>query len=328
MNQLAAALNHVPKTDLGLFPTPLHRLKNLERDLKFQEIFIKRDDLNGLGPGGNKVRSLEFILGETLSLGSDTVIVYGPLQSNLCTLTACACAKLSLKCITIHNAEPPEEVEGNLLLNKLLDVESLYVGAISSEDRNHFALELAEKLKLEGKNPYIVENGGTTGVGALGYVSGCLELAAQVKERNLPIRSLFAPGGNGGVAAGLIYGNALLGRPFEIIIISVEHDSRTLANEIKKAIAQVEKVLDLPFNHQLEDVCRLVDDYRGLGWGANTAASEGFVHRLPQLEGIFIENIYTSKVLVGLEDFVAKDYVKKGICYLHTGGLGSLFSQY
>jgi 1-aminocyclopropane-1-carboxylate deaminase/D-cysteine desulfhydrase-like pyridoxal-dependent ACC family enzyme len=328
MNRLLAALNHVPKTGLGVFPTPLHRLKNLERDLNFQEIFIKRDDLNGLGPGGNKVRSLEFILGEAVSLGSDTVIVCGPLQSNLCTLTACACAKLGLKCITMHNAEPPEEFEGNLLLNALLNVESLYVGAVSAEERNRYALELTERLKAEGKKPYIVENGGTSGVGALGYVAGCLELAGQVKERNLPVKTLFAPGGNGGVAAGLIYGNVLLGRPFEIVIISVEYDSRTLANEIKKTIAQAEKVLGLPFNHQLEDVCRLVDDYRGQGWGINTVESESFVHRLPQLEGIFIENIYTSKVLVGLEDFVTQGYVKDGICYLHTGGIGSLFSQY
>lgn len=328
MEQLITALNRMARADLGIFPTPLHRLFNLERDLKFENIFIKRDDMNGLGPGGNKVRSLEYILGGALAANSDTVLVYGPLQSNLCTLTACACARLGLKCISIHNAEEPEVFDGNQLLNKLLNVESLFIGNVSSEERNQYAAELAAELKAQGKKPYIVENGGTTGIGALGYVSAAVELCGQVRDRNLPLKTVFAPGGNGGVAAGLIYGNALSGFPFEIVIISVEYDVQALSANIRQTIGQLEETLGLPFNYHLEDSCLISGDYRGQGWGANTMESERFVHRLPQLEGIFIENIYTSKVLVGLEDFVAKGKVKDGICYLHTGGGGSLFSQY
>lgn len=318
----------MPRVDLGLFPTPVHHMHNLERELDFHNIFIKRDDLTGLGLGGNKVRSLEFILGEAVGNGCDTVIVCGPLQSNLCTLTGSACAKLGLKCLSLHNAEPPRVCDGNLLLNKLLNLESLYLGNISAEERNAYAVQLAEKLTAEGKKPYIVQNGGTTGVGALGYVSACMELHAQVKEQNLPLKTIFAPGGNGGVAAGLIYGNALLGLPFEIVIISVELDAPSLTDAIGQTIEQAEELLGLPFGRSLEAACRIVDAYRGQGWGANTVESEGFVHRLPQLEGIFIENVYTSKVLVGLEDFVTKGRATDGVCYLHTGGTGSLFSQY
>lgn len=328
MDQLRMALKRMPRVDLGLFPTPLHHLHNLEQELGFQNIFIKRDDLNGLGLGGNKVRSLEFIMGEAVGEGCDTVIVYGPLQSNLCMLTACACAKLGLKCLSLHNAEPPCALDGNLLLNNLLGLGSLYLGTISAEERNEYAVKLAEKLTAEGKKPYIVQNGGTTGVGALGYVSACVELYSQVREQKLPLKTIFAPGGNGGMAAGLIYGNALLGLPFEIVVISVEMDARSLADAIRQTIGQAEELLGLPFEGRLEDVCRIVGDYRGQGWGTNTAESERFVHRLPQLEGIFIENVYTSKVLVGLEDFIAKGRVAEGVCYLHTGGLGSLFSQY
>lgn len=328
MDRLRMALKHIPRVELGLFPTPLHHLHNLERELGFQNIFIKRDDLNGLGPGGNKIRSLEFILGEAVSKGSDTVIVCGPLQSNLCTLTACACAKLGLKCYSLHNAEPPAEFTGNLLLNNLLGLESLYLGNISAQERNEYAVKLAENLKAEGKTPYIVQNGGTTGVGSMGYVSACLELYSQVKEQNLPLKTIFAPGGNGGIAAGLVYGNALLGLPFEIVIISVEMDAQSLADAIRQTIEQAEKLLGLPFARRLEDACHIVEDYRGQGWGVNTVESERFVHRLPQLEGIFIENVYTSKVLVGTEDYITKGRVSEGVCYLHTGGLGSLFSQY
>lgn len=328
MEKLAAAMNRMPRIKIGTLPTPLHRLENFGKELNFQQIFIKRDDMTGIGPGGNKVRSLEFILGEALRDGCDIVLVAGPLQSNLCTLTACACAKAGLQCISVHNGMKPDKFEGNLLLNKLLNVNAHYLGHVSSEIRNQHMIKLAEEYRTQGKKPYIIENGGTSGIGALGYVSACVELQKQVEEQKFPIKTIFAPGGNGGVATGLIYGNALLGMPFEIVIISVESDTPTLKSDINRTISQVEQTLGRPFEYQLEDVCQIVDEYRGEGWGANTIESELFVQRFPQMEGIFVENIYTSKVLVGMEDFIRKGRVKGGTCYLHTGGGGSLFSQY
>jgi len=328
MDKLTAALSKMARLELATLPTPLHRMKNFEDELGVSQIYIKRDDMTGLGPGGNKIRSLEFLLGEALRKNCDTILVAGPLQSNLCTLTACACAKARLRCITVHNGAEPKEHRGNLLLNRLLDVDAHYIGDVSSEIRSQYTRNLAKELQSQEKVPYIIENGGTSGIGALGYVSACVELRKQVNEQGLQVHTIFAPGGNGGVATGLIYGNALLGMPFEIVIISVESDSASLKNNISSTIAQVEQTLGLPFNRRLEETCQIVDSYRGEGWGVNTRESERFVHRLPRMEGIFVENVYTSKVLVGMEDFIRKKYVKKGACYLHTGGGGALFSQY
>ncbi|MGL5512780.1 MAG: pyridoxal-phosphate dependent enzyme, partial [Sporomusa sp.] len=279
METLATAMNRMPRIKIGTLPTPLHRLENFEKQLNFQQIFIKRDDMTGLGPGGNKIRSLEFILGEALHAGCDIVLVAGPLQSNLCTLTACACVKVGIRCITIHNGVKPDKFEGNLLLNKLLNVNAYYLGNVSSEIRNQHMVKLAEEYKEQGKRPYIIENGGTSGIGALGYVWACVELQKQVEEQKLPLKTIFAPGGNGGVATGLIYGNALLGMPFEIVIISVESDTTTLKSDIRRTISQVEQTLGLPFEHRLGDVCQIVDEYRGAGWGVNTVESEHFVQR-------------------------------------------------
>lgn len=321
-------IEELPRIELGSLPTPIERLQNFEKKLGVNNIYIKRDDLTGLGPGGNKIRSLEFILGEAVSQNCDTIIVAGPLQSNLCTLAACSCAKAGLKCITVHNGENPERAEGNLLLNKLLNVESHYLGNIPSKERNKYADELKVLLKEEGLSPYVIENGATTGMGAMGYVSAILEMKKQVDELNIPLKSIYAPGGNGGVAAGLIYGNALFGFPFEINIISVEYDKRTLAGEIKKVFDQLDVILATPLQYEISDICNIIDDYRGEDWGVNTKESEEMVHTFPQLEGIFIENIYTSKVLAGMEDLAQLGKLQEGSCYLHTGGLGSLFSQY
>lgn len=325
---LIQKVKEAPRVKLGSLPTPIERLSNFEKKYGCKNIYIKRDDLTGLGPGGNKIRSLEFILGEATSKKCDTIIVAGPLQSNLCTLAACACAKAGLKCISVHNGVEPKKAEGNLLLNKLLNVESHYLGNIPSAERNKYAEELRESLSKKGLTPYFIENGATTGMGAIGYVDAIIEMKKQVDEHNIPLKSIYAPGGNGGVAAGLIYGNALFGFPFEINIISVEYKKEELIAEIKKVFDQLEEILHMPFEHEVDDVCNIIDDYSGEGWGINTIESEKMVHDFPQLEGIFVENIYTSKVLWAMADLAKENKLPDGACYLHTGGFGSLFSQY
>ena len=57
--QVSELLAQFPKVGLALNPTPLHPMQRLQQDLGCGPLFIKRDDLNGLGVGGNKIRNLE-----------------------------------------------------------------------------------------------------------------------------------------------------------------------------------------------------------------------------------------------------------------------------
>ncbi len=328
MKEIIKWIKNANKAELGTFPTPLHRLKNMEKELDYKHIYIKRDDLTGLGAGGNKIRSLEFILGDAIKRNCDLIIVSGPPQSNLCTLAASACAKTGLKCVIVNNGEKPDIIQGNMLLNYILNTEIHTIGVSSKEERDTYVKSLYTKYKDEGKRPYIIENGATTGMGALGYVSATIEMQMQCQEQNLPIKTIFAPGGNGGVAAGLIYGNALLDFPFQMNIISVEDDKACLMDHILNTIHQIVDITKIPFNYKLEDVCNVIDKYRGSGWGINTEESANEVFRFAQLEGIFIENIYNSKLLVGMEDIIKNADITGDVCYLHTGGFGSLFSQF
>jgi len=329
MNQLLQAFKKIPRVNLGTFPTPLHLLDNTKKELSApQDIYIKRDDLTGVGPGGNKVRSLEFILGEALAEHADTIIVSGPVQSNLCSIAAAACAKLNLKCIIVHNGIKNEKPEGNQILNKLLGAEIHFVDCVGMPARDLYVQGIIEELKANGHKPYRVINGSATGVGSLGYVSAVIELVNQCKEQNITIDTIFTPGGYGGISSGLILGNALLGNPFHIAIISVEDSKEELQGYIEKITGEALGILGLKRPDIFKDAYHICEDYRGEGWSYNTVESEKMVHTFAQREGIFIENIYTSKVLVGMEDYIKKGKVKGNICYLHTGGFGSLFSQY
>lgn len=320
-------LTQVPRLPLLPGPTPLHPMRSFA-GVPGVTALIKRDDMTGLGPGGNKVRSLEFILGDAISQNCSLILAAGPQQSNLCALTAAACARAGLSCELVVNSSEPERKEGNLLLAHLLGVTVHFLGDCDGETRNQRMEELAQEYRKSGKRPYVIRNGATTGRGALGYTAAALELLRQCRQQNIRNMTIFVPGGNGGMASGLIYGNELLGRPFRIVVISVEDDRQTLTRHIAETIQQAQDITGLPFGVQVTESAEIVDDYRGGGWGSNTPESEQEVLSFARSEGIFVENIYNSKVLVGMKDWINRGKIQGTVCYLHSGGLGSLFSQY
>lgn len=327
MYQIEEFLDQTERVALLPAPTPLHLMAE-NFGYEDGQVYIKRDDMTGIGPGGNKIRSLEYILGEAVQESCGVILTAGPAQSNLCTLTAAACARLNLDCELVHNGEEPKQKEGNLLLNRILGVKSHFLGDCGSEERNTYLENLAKNYEKEGRRPYVVRNGATTGRGALGYTAAVRELKQQCEENNIQGMTIFAPGGNGGVAAGLIYGNEMLGRPFHIVIISVEDDKETLLQHIETTIRETEKITGLPMTGKVAEAAEISDEYRGEGWGVNTEASESEILTFARKEGIFIENIYNSKVVVGMKDWLQSGKVKGSVCYLHTGGFGSLFAQY
>ena len=325
MKPLEAFLNTAARMPLMPAPTPLHRL---QRHPSGVELWMKRDDMTGVGPGGNKIRSLEFLLGEAKAQGATKILAAGPAQSNLCVLTAAACAKAGLDCELLINGAEPERKEGNLLLEQLLGVKTHFLGSCDGETRNRKMEELAAEYRSAGENVYVVRNGATSGCGALGYAAAVVELMEQCRQRQLVQMTIFAPGGNGGVAAGLIYGNALMGSPFHIVIVSVEDDRETLTEHIRATIEEAAAITGLPMPEPPERAAEITDAYRGNGWGENTKESEQAILTVARSEGIFLENVYNSKVYVGMMDWVETGKVSGTVCYLHTGGFGSLFAQY
>lgn len=328
-NNMRALLERFPRVPLGLNPTPLHRLENLERKLSYSPLFIKRDDLNGLGIGGNKVRNLEFLLGDAIAKKSDTIIVSGQTQSNLCALTASACRRLNLDCIVIHNNRRPDRPEGNALLNHLLGADERYIGEVEASARESYVAELAGQLAGLGKRPYVITNGASSQIGCLGYVQAALELALQLTSPAFsPIGSICVPGGNGGLAAGIIFGAGLLGRPFHIELITVEHEEKALRMILEDFISQLEALTGEKLPCTLDEAATIHSGFRCGGWGEISPPVEEFILEFARTEGIFVEKVYTAKTLYGMVELVREGYFDGGVCYLHSGGIGALFSQY
>ncbi len=331
---LAQLLSPFPQANLGHFPTPLQLMPRLGETTGCagyagrKNLYIKRDDLTGLGMGGNKTRSLRFLLGDAISKGTDTVITAGGLQSNLCSLTAAACAKLGLRCILIHNDEEPAVLRGNMLLNRLSGAESRFIGK-TGEDTRALAMEnLAEELRQEGSHPYIIHNGASTPLGALGYASAALELYRQSQDAGIQLKHVAMVGAMGGTASGFIFGTALLGGPFHVHVISVEYPKAQLRSILDGLVQGIAELLACPVP-DIRDVMTIYDEYLGEGYAIPTQASRQALLDLARCEGLFAENVYTAKTLAGLLDLIRTGRIPsdQGACFVHTGGLGSLFAQ-
>lgn len=327
MYPIQSFLEKVPRVPLLPGPTPLHTMRSFSQ-ISGVTALIKRDDMTGIGPGGNKVRSLEFLLGDAIAQDCDVVLAAGPQQSNLCALTAAACARTGLSCELVFNSDEPARKEGNLLLSHILGTRAHFLGPCDGDTRNQYMEELAQTLRKQGRRPYVIRNGASTGRGALGYAAAAVELFQQCREQDVRDMTVFLPGGNGGMSAGLIYGNELLGRPFRVIVVSVEDDRETLVRHIGEIIHEAEEITGLPFGVPVTQSAEVVDRYRGEGWGKNTPESEQEIFSFARSEGIFIENVYNSKVLVGMRDWINNGKIQGTVCFLHSGGLGSLFAQY
>lgn len=326
MFETAKTLAAVPRVKLFEAPTPLERMFRMEEECGGIKLFIKRDDCMSLGMGGNKLRSLEFWMGKALSEKNDIVVVAGAPASNQCRLTAAAAAKLGLDCLILHSSDEPEYIEGNLLLNYLMGATIRFVGPVDEKRRKELALMAAAKLTEQGRSPYLI---GDAVVGACGYVSGAFELYEQQQGQNNGVKHVFLAGSMGTTEAGFILGNALLGYPFDVHLISVEYNASELSLRIKKIFGDAAAYLDVTIEKTCLHKVHIYEEYLGDGYNVPTEDSLSAISLAASKEGFFLENTYTSKTFAGMLDLIKKGFIPhtEPTCFLHTGGIPALFAQ-
>lgn len=317
----------IPRVRLCTLPTPLEPLDRLTAALGGRNpIYIKRDDHMTLGTGGNKLRSLEFWLGDGLDKGCDVFLAAGLPQSNLCRLTAAACCRLGLECQLIHNADRDDSQTGNSLLNRLMGVRRIFCGPVDEYKRADFVRAHAESLTRQGRKPYIV---GDPVLGAMGYVQAGIELADQLSRLPADVRHIFISASAGPTEVGLLFGLCLFGRAFRVHLVSVEYDENTFRAIADDLFARLCRRLGVTPAASPWDIAVFYGQYLGAGYARPTPEALDAVRRLAALEGIFMETTYNAKVLAGLCDQVSRGAIPpgEGVCILHTGGTAALFGQ-
>ena len=301
-------------------PTPVEPMDRLGAALGLASgrLWVKRDDVNGVGGGGNKVRKLEFLIGDALAHGCDTLVTGGGRQSNHCRITAAAAARLGLACTIVLTSPRPSVPTGNVLLDELLRPHIVWAG-----ERDYYGAETAieevcDRLRAEGRRPYRMPVGGASTVGALGYVACGLELRTQLPDVALVVTA----DGSGGTHAGLVAGLGDHDR-----VLGVDVGTRPdLDERVPEKAAEVAALagLDAPTG----DV-QLDHDRFGPGYGAPTDDCREALHLAATLEGLLLDPVYTGKAMAGLLAAAREDRLPAGgsIVFVHTGGTPALFAH-
>jgi L-cysteate sulfo-lyase len=332
---LSQALERMPRRNLLDGPTPVQRLHRIEEALGASShgvrIYAKRDDLMALGGGGNKLRKLEFLLGDAAARGAETLIATGGRQSNFARLTAAAAAKLGLQCELVLSRMVPREgseydLNGNVLLDALFGarIHDLPAGV----DATRFALERAEELCRAGRTAYVATLGGSSTVGSLGYAACALEIQTQSRELGVDFAAVVVPNGSSGTQAGLVAGYRALGldaRRVKSHAVLAPVDSAQ-AGTVEKANG-VLALLGFEPSVDAETV-KVSGSQLGPGYGLPTPSMVGAVRLMASREGLLLDPVYSGKAFAGLlEDITAGQYeAGANVLFIMTGGSPGLYA--
>jgi len=309
-------------------PTPLIEAPRLSERLRGPRILIKRDDLSGLAFGGNKVRKLEFLLGEALARGCDTVITGGAQQSNHSRQTAAAAAACGLACHLVLAGEAPAVPEGNLLLDLLCGATPHYCG---EHRKGEDIPAIAERLKAEGAHPYLVPYGGSNALGALGFVNAARELARQLEERNEhPSHVVFASS-SGGTHAGLAQGLAWYAphvTPFGIGIDPEEGSPEEFTRQVVSIARGAAELLGSESRLSSKDI-HYSGEFHGAGYGVIGEGEREALLLTATMEGVLLDPVYTGRAMKGLIALIRRGELPRDqtLVFWHTGGLPTLFQR-
>ena len=309
-----------PRLRLGTLPTPVEPLPRLSARLGCQ-LFVKRDDMTGIAFGGNKVRKLEFVLADAVAHGAKTIITVGAAQSNHCRITAALSAKLGLHCILVLSGSPPENPNGNLLLDYLLGTEIVWS---TREQRDEMLKQTFDEAWAAGKRPFLIPLGASTPVGTLGYLEGFREFIQQGVE----VDWIVVASSSAGTQAGLVLGAIQAGWNGRILGISIDHKASVLQDMVAElAMETADRVRQKV--RISRDMIRVSADYLGDGYGFMGQSEKDAIQLFAREEGLFLDPVYTGRAAAGMLDLAANGFFTphERILFWHTGGTPALFAD-
>lgn len=317
------------KLPLALLPTPIQKLSRLGSELGIKNLYVKRDDLTGLGMTGNKVRKLEYLFSEALRLKATGVITCGGSQSNHARATAVAAIRLGLKPYLVLRGRKFEISEGNLFLDKLMGADIQFITPQEYLKVDALMQRKAKQLQHKGEKIYIIPEGGSNEFGSPGYIEAMKEIRDQERKLGIAFDYYVAAAGSGGTLAGMILGKQIYRLPGQVIGFNVCDNADYFQRKIQNIIDRTRKYLRLSKGRGKTDEICIYDGYVGEGYSIPYDGNIQLIKEIARIEGIFLDPVYTSKAFYGMIQEVQKGTLDKkaNILFLHSGGVFGLLAQ-
>lgn len=322
-------LERWPRLRLAALPTRLVVAHNLRRSLgdDVPEVLLKMDAETGFALGGNKMRKLETELGGDRLQGITHLITTGGPQSNHCRMTAGVAAHLGLDCVLVINGREPGEPRGNALLQRLFGAEIRTV-----RERTERAPEMeraARDVAASGGRALVLPLGASTGLGALGYALGAVELDRQLgPARDGRTTWVFVSASSCGTLAGLFLGFAILGRAdVRLVGVSADVSATDMRSETLRLAREGGDLLG--WTGDLDPEVLYCDDQQvGEGYGVPTSAAQEAIASFGRLEGTVLDPVYTGKAAAGMIAWIREGRLRAEdrAVFVHTGGHPALLA--
>ena len=337
-------MKEVKKVETAILPTPLHKLNNVSKDLGYN-VFIKRDDMTGLGAGGNKLRKLDYIVYQALKEGCTTLLTYGGSQTNHGRLTAAAAAKFGMKSVILAYGKKEDYMSGNLVLDRMMGTEVAFIDTteikkqaegksfeevkeLYREKKELATNTIVEKYKKQGDKVYTIQIGGHSKEGLLGYFNCVKEIMDQSEQMGVSFDYLVVGNGSGGTLGGLLLGKKYYNAPFEIISANIGEKREEDLERTVKFCNKTAKYYEMDVEVSMDDFT-YTNDYVGIDYNEPDKGTREAIYYLANKEGIFTDPCYTGKSFNALLGLARKGEFKQNanILYLHTGGIPGIWTQ-
>ena len=323
-------LSSFPRIPLAHLPTPLQPLPRLSEHLGGPRLYVKRDDLTGLGLGGNKVRKLEFELASARAAGADALVMTGAVQSNAVRQAAAAAARLGLPmhAVLMTDRVPRTEDEylasGNVMLTRLFG--ATVVPCSVKDDPNGIAAGVAARLAEEGFTPHVIAYGVSSPTGALGYTAAAAEMAAQFARMDLVPTAVVHASGSAGTQAGLLVGAAFHLPGTRVLGVDVDAQPDRVQRDVTTLAAEVAALAGAPAPGA--DDIEVVGGYAGPAYGAVTPGVIEAIRAFARLEGLVVDPVYSGKGAAGLIGMISDGRFSPDdtVVFIHTGGSPGLYA--
>jgi D-cysteine desulfhydrase len=312
------------RVSLVLEPTPLHPAPRLSRELGVP-ILLKRDDLTGLGLGGNKLRGLEYILADLREQGCDSLVTGAGPQSNWTLLAALACLRCQVEPhIVCYGEGGPGE--GNMRLHRWLGTDLRFTGDQDRTSVDDVMAAVGAELRARGRRPYLVPRGGATPLGALGYVRACAELAAQLAALGERPAAVWLATGSGGTQAGLVAGAALAGVSYRVRGVAVSRPADETRDRVRSLAAGAAALAGGGRARARIAAPDVLGGWIGPGYGVPSPEGQQAARLVAVTEGVFLDGTFGAKAMAALIAECRAGRVRGTQVFLVGGGAPTLFT--
>jgi D-cysteine desulfhydrase family pyridoxal phosphate-dependent enzyme len=323
-------LDELPRARLAHLPTPIEAMPNLAAALGGDKrLYVKRDDCTGLAFGGNKIRQLEFYMGEAQAADADTILITGAVQSNFVRAAAAAARKLGMDChIQLEERVPRDDAtyhqSGNVLIDKLLGA-TLY-SYPEGEDEAGADARIADIAAGLNCRPYVIHLApGHAPLGALGYVDAARELVGQMAESGLALDEIVVASGSGHTHGGLLFGLRALGCTVPVIGVCVRRAAEPQRERIAARCREIASMLNVEPLVDDRDI-HLIDDFLAPGYGQLNDPTKDAIATAAQCEALILDPVYTGKAMAGFIQRVRDSATGRTMLFLHSGGTPAVFA--